>query len=1789
KRGGRNAVSITVNTPDLVTVVFHVIISDLGNVMDPEKYSVFMRFGPASLGTFQPDVDKHQMEYKEKTNLGYLYEGKVMMTKHQRNSNSFAYKYLVKKKEHGKSKVVWEVVQRRDPGQSYQQLVNRQFSIPLEKRSLTGVWHRYDGVAYLPGALSEGAFSKLRGMLGGSTYKDRVRQDALASARVYLPSVKDIQHSVLKTSPNTVIAENYLDRISQVMSSLRYQMLDPRLDYVDENMVEKAIRENIISPIMEQLKELSHQKKRTVALAMFVLLLVDRFSFLLAPPFVNDLCFYMLVKPDIMHKTCEDMEDLKVHFPDAMKDSRALAEKLCRLVLLSDRDAWKFGSNLSWLCCIPLLHFLLERSHPFQELKPSADFRSDQWMSDEALQILQPAFASDPLFARTLVASLPLKPLLPILLTGLIPVEKVADCVVKMLSLWKEREASDRPLIQQLEKTECQATIVKELFRCLLGRTGYHPQTLLGVAHLLLMMLDTVAVIEEKENLKEKREAPCGWAERAQWVVSATQMLGVMLENLKDIRHEGLRQMLEKLVADNFEKELSKLTDQKKLLVYLEQENVSPALVGMLNTLAFDSLDAAFEASMIVLIFFMLLVLSLGSEQLSESQIVMLISLQSNFLEKKWREKVKNDADVLPFILTWTPMVNYFLRFREKKMSEKLSHIASHNIQYALKFLDDVTAQVRKGNIRISVLRMLIRYQQQFLDIVAATSKARDTVAVTLTQRAHELEAYESAASLLQTLVDFCCNFLQTDDLQHLQRSIQQQQDEAHLQCLSKVCDIANPDDIEDLADYHPRANPWQLTDDVLAVLPDFRDKTFSLVFHNIFSQRAKLLTLTGLSFWRAFHVVWSDVSQEWKAFCKKMVDGSISIQDTEKVFGMFLSETGDYRWHEVREELERIAGDGPKQWVDDRISQFKCYSDVQKHVEAATVLLKVKDTYNIAGTYDDIQKICGLSQQAVMPIRDVDRSLLNLCKRLNDITPQDVACLKGFVHPRCKEFVMWLRDSMKGVKELNVFVDLALISAGDEAWAIGRVNCFHAAATGYAPLIFTEMKSCVQLLQQCPLVFKNVAAHPTLPEKLKTASQHLNWFKNVQKSHGSVEKTSLAQVGNIIDRGVFTNLHSVIQLLVSEETEDESAVTESEDSEHKTPPKVYTYEELLDLQSRLMLVAGQEDKGREKFVDRFITIMDSLLRLGKTYVRLCDDGCVLFLDWTVKFLCDSSRPVCCISQFAEQGQLKGRRGENAALEHFIAGVASFLEECHSDWLQHLNQKRNTYPELNVYTVEQLVFLQKQLVRVSSGDVSELVYPMLSLLKSQCTPDDLEAALGLDWCMKHEKDVEENEEGNNDEEEDVLEERKPGVGERLKEWVTRDKTVTESAIDWLENMKEGQRMGSLTTMTKNLKAMWKNFLENVAFSGADFLSMEHLGMILKCLAARDTRQFNGSLPPSFKPGVPHLILCPTSEVLNAVTYMYMFPEDDKSLLPQPEEVLLCTKDTSFEQVDIFLRQAFFGTEEKVYCLAFADALDYDVGEKTEKKMKEYTSQAGERNYQLVVVCTTENEYRARIVAALEKYRQPAPAFSNTSKVRQYLKARFAGVVTKGGKTSASQRLTARLKRSNLYETRDQAITIPLHCHEADSRDIAARLLPHTLHPAVVLPRIIHLDIPYQVQEGVDHLLYNLLVLGRVTDVHGNVWLRSPMDLYLVETMPLHDQKNQQRGRPLVHQILDVLPCLNCWSPLDSLHIITGDSDAPEELQKKDQPENNTEKLHSVTSSSLTAVTIFVMGWWWCSS
>ena len=105
---------------------------------------------------------------------------------------------------------------------------------------LTGIWHRYDGVAYFPGALAESVLSRVKGFFGLGHFTARFHQDAIAAAKEFLPSAEDIHKASLSLATNGQTMEEYLEKVVQVMGSLRFQMLDANQQYVDENLVLKV-------------------------------------------------------------------------------------------------------------------------------------------------------------------------------------------------------------------------------------------------------------------------------------------------------------------------------------------------------------------------------------------------------------------------------------------------------------------------------------------------------------------------------------------------------------------------------------------------------------------------------------------------------------------------------------------------------------------------------------------------------------------------------------------------------------------------------------------------------------------------------------------------------------------------------------------------------------------------------------------------------------------------------------------------------------------------------------------------------------------------------------------------------------------------------------------------------------------------------------------------------------------------------------------------------------------------------------------------------------------------------------------------------------------------------------------------------------------------------------------------------------------------------------------------------------------------------------------------------------
>ena len=75
------------------------------------------------------------------------------------------------------------------------------------------------------------------------------------------------------------------------------------------------------------------------------------------------------------------------------------------------------------------------------------------------------------------------------------------------------------------------------------------------------------------------------------------------------------------------------------------------------------------------------------------------------------------------------------------------------------------------------------------------------------------------------------------------------------------------------------------------------------------------------------------------------------------------------------------------------------------------------------------------------------------------------------------------------GMKEVKVFVDLALNYVGDDPREVDKVRNLRAVVTGYAPLIFQTVGEAT-FLERCQEVVRNITEDPQLPAKFVSIVQ---------------------------------------------------------------------------------------------------------------------------------------------------------------------------------------------------------------------------------------------------------------------------------------------------------------------------------------------------------------------------------------------------------------------------------------------------------------------------------------------------------------------------------------------------------------------------------------------------------------------------------------------------------------------------------------------------------------------------
>uniref|UniRef100_A0A8B9Z5U4 RING-type E3 ubiquitin transferase n=1 Tax=Buteo japonicus TaxID=224669 RepID=A0A8B9Z5U4_9AVES len=1114
-------------------------------------------------------------------------------------------------------------------------------------------------------------------------------------------------------------------------------------------------------------------------------------------------------------------------------------------------------------------------------------------------------------------------------------------------------------------------------------------------------------------------------------------------------------------------------------------------------------------------------------EKLSSYNMGRFSQLVSTIIVKSWPIKngqPEDDFDeVLHHVLTW-PDIKHIFSFNgtNTKLLEKLTDEAKNVMAIADSVFISVTDDIQKGCILVKHLEEIFQHEKQFIciwEISKSTIQMRHCCELKelLQRRQKELTLLRKDQKAIGTFLNMC---------RKVQASVKVDVGELELQHLEDLCSKRLNTVVN--VGKRPLQTYYNLSPELKEFVRKMHSFKDSLIFQQFWEEAAQEAgkdyrsseeeeeeeeeddnIVPALDLSDVFCSLISPCFVSYERLYNDLRSGSLTLSAVDTIFQEFTNHPED-----IKTELNTICKLRPEEdrhWVDQRFQQIQQYHEMHLTFDAAKIIANVREILNLSGDFSILENLLDIGFPfPTQKLDSISPELMHAKRLLQGITVKRRGCLRELAQQ--KEFVCWVREALKGTNELKVFVDLASISAGENDMDVDRVACFHDTVHGYSSLLYElSPESGFKDFMHClGKLWRALDSDENLPKKLHASAQHLEWLKIVKESHGSVELSSLSLAAAINSRGIYVLRAPADGQKVSLDNVVHFTLPRS--SGDNEASRKYSLAELRELQNKLMLMSAKGEQGLE--VEKFSEIFSNVQRLAQAFIDLYSAGNMLFRSWLAHVYCSPEKESCVLIDFSLGliPVLEGRGDMAAVLPGLCKTMESFLES----WKSFMYEKRFQHFYLNYYTAEQLVYLCTEL---GQGMPSQNALMMLSFLKHNCT------------------------------EQDVLRASRSEVP-----------PSSRKAISDFQVMLDGGK-----DLAARLKCIWECYMCNMGSFLPNCLDIDTLGGWLKNLASWEREHVARDFPRDLlSVGQPNLIVCPRSEVLTSALAVYM--NSPNQPLPTFDEVLLCTPQTTAEQVGLFLRRCLIPCSrgEKIYTMLYADELSYDVSCRAEElfqHLQRYNS-----TYRLIILCNCEREH-SYIPSVFSQYKVHMIPQRPLAEIQRYLQHHYrvaqpsssAASVFKGnmcvgivsskragvGKSLYVKRLHERLQEEQPDNTK-LLKTIRLIEPEVDEDKVLTSLLPFLKREHQTKPMIFHFDITSSVQSGVPEFLFKLLVLQYLTDNNGNMWLRQKCHLYIIEILEVSPvpKKAARHVSSQKYNFFDVFPKVTCKSPKEVLEMET---------------------------------------------
>ncbi|CAL8240472.1 unnamed protein product [Gadus morhua 'NCC'] len=844
-------------------------------------------------------------------------------------------------------------------------------------------------------------------------------------------------------------------------------------------------------------------------------------------------------------------------------------------------------------------------------------------------------------------------------------------------------------------------------------------------------------------------------------------------------------------------------------------------------------------------------------------------------------------------------------------------------------------------------------------------------------------------------------------------------------------------------------------------------------------------------------------------------------------------------------EELHEYLPPPEDHWVEARLAQIQDYRQVLGVAAAASSVLQIADKMELNGDFHEIQNLTQLQEDAFKQrtLNSLSTELISAKQQLSSVTKQQTLCLDEFL--RSHTLVTWVKENLKNMSDVKVFVELASISAGENDTEIDQVACFHDAVMGYGPLLYNLIPTAgfKEFMTWAQLVWDAQKRDGKLPDKLRDSTRLLSWLKGLKETHGSVEQSSLALASSINETGVYQIGWS------NENTEKrclQNLMSVRVDKGHAQ--KRYSLEELLELQNKLMLMSSKGEHGKNQ-VRRFTQVFEGVQRVASILLEMQMSGNMLYREWNASVNCVHERqPSIQVRFLSFDDRLNEFHGE---VTENLQQLGRSMEICHKEWCLFITEKRSDFHMLNHFTSEQLVYLCHWIHSVChrQSPVPQQLWHLLTPIKPQCTLADIRNAFETATGTTLRQTVEQGAKRS---------------GDDFMQFSSEDEDEDDTIVEDAEAMDCSPLSKGEDGKYNSMEDLWREFKENMPQHLHQHLDISTLAHFLSCLSDMSQQHISRTIPSSLEEGKPNLVLCPATEVFP--TTLSLYAHSPEQPLPSSDEVLVCREATTEEQVEIFLRRALGQgskmSQKRIYSLVNPGLLGYEVSVALGEVFDRLESSAGV-HYRLVIVSPLVHQHRY-VPSFFSNHKVQAGVTVTADTITKYIHHHFT-VTNKHSPVSmiSPEKLSVWVVSSqrpavgkSLYVDRlfqsfqqksapAQKITIRLIEPLIDIDSMVQILLDRLESTREQDPILLHIDTA-AVNSGLEEFLFQLLVLCCLCDSQGTVWRRNLSHLFMIEVLkPCKPSKENSKEVKL--GLLDILPTIQCRTPKE-VHNLLVDQD-----------------------------------------